>query len=103
MSLVKWGHRISFLKDPPALSHVPVRQKSYSKGSERFLFLDQAIDQMIKKQAVEEVQDRSPGFYSRMFVVPKITGGWRPIIDLSPFNKTVKIDQFQVGDAEIRP
>jgi ribonuclease HI len=41
---------------------------------------------MLVKSATEIVQDDSPGFYSRMFVVPKHGGKWRPIIDLSPLN-----------------
>jgi hypothetical protein len=37
------------------------------------------------KGAIERVQDpfQSPDFYSRLFLVPKKTGGMRPVIDLS--------------------
>jgi ribonuclease HI len=41
---------------------------------------------MLQKSATEIVKDKSKGFYSRMFVVPKQGGKWRPIIDLSPLN-----------------
>ena len=55
---------------------------------------------MIAKQAVEVVPEavihKTPGFYSRMFVVPKKNGKWRPIIDLSPLNKAVECDHFKM-------
>ena len=27
-----------------------------------------------------------PGFYSYLFIMEKITGGWRPVIDIEPLN-----------------
>ena len=50
--------------------------------------LQEAVSAMISKATVEETLD-SPGFYNRMFIVPKSTGGWRPFIDLSPLNQFV--------------
>ena len=42
---------------------------------------------LLEKHAVERVLDQhSPGFYGRLFVVPKSTGGWRPVLDLSLLN-----------------
>jgi hypothetical protein len=42
----------------------------------------------LAKREVEEVPVSSidPGFYSRLFIVPKKTGGMRPVIDLSILN-----------------
>ena len=37
-----------------------------------------------------------PGFYSRLFVVPKASGGWRPVIDLSALNRYLKIPSFRM-------
>ena len=36
----------------------------------------------------------SPGFYSRIFLVTKASGGWRPIIDLSTLNHFIVKTQF---------
>ena len=58
----------------------------HQPGSERAIARDEAISAMVEKNAVEVVHQTSPGFYSRIFVVPKATGGWRPVIDLSPLN-----------------
>ena len=41
---------------------------------------------MLEKGAIEKVSP-SPGFYSRLFVVPKKDGGFRPIINLKLLNK----------------
>ena len=50
----------------------------------------------MEKQAIELIRYPSPGFYSRMFLVPKSSGGWRPVIDLSPFNKAVQTTKFRM-------
>ena len=37
-----------------------------------------------------------PGFYSRLFVTPKVSGGWRPMIDLSLLNRSVLVSSFHM-------
>ena len=51
---------------------------------------------MLEKGAVEVVDDPGLGFYSRLFLVEKATGGWRPVIDLSPLNRFVRQTQFRM-------
>ena len=58
--------------------------------------MDAEITDMEEKQAIEEVLSPEPGFYSRMFVVPKASGGFRPVIDLSPLNKFIKTTKFKM-------
>ena len=48
------------------------------------------IDTMMTKGVLEIVSDPDPGFYSRLFLVEKSSGGWRPVIDLSPLNELVQ-------------
>ena len=38
----------------------------------------------------------SPGFYSRLFVVWKTSGSWRPVIDLSLLNRFVDVSHFRM-------
>ena len=54
---------------------------------------------MISKGALERVHDPGPGFYSRLFLVEKASGGWRPVIDLSPLNEFVQQSPFKMGTA----
>jgi hypothetical protein len=53
---------------------------------------------LILKGAVERVHDpfQSPGFYSRLFLVPKKTGGMRPVIDLSILNTFLLVPHFKM-------
>ena len=58
--------------------------------------LEAEIQELILKGAVESAPLPSPGYYSLMFVVPKASGGWRPIIDLSHLNKFIKKTKFKM-------
>ena len=54
---------------------------------------------MVMKEALEIVTDPDPGFYSRLFLVEKASGGWRPVIDLSPLNEFVRQTPFKMETA----
>ena len=43
-----------------------------------------------------ELAPQSPGFYSRLFLVQKASGSWRPIIDLSTLNDYVTSSHFHM-------
>ena len=66
-------------------SHVLLPLPSYSPSSIRGLALTAAVSDLLAKEAIE-LAPPSPGFYSRLFVTPKVTGGWRPVIDLLHLN-----------------
>ena len=51
---------------------------------------------LVEKGALEVVSDPSPGFYSRLFLVEKASGGWRPVIDLSPLNGFLQQTRFKM-------
>ena len=95
VSVVKRGYKIPF-RAPPPLSVTPVPFPSYNQGSQRALALQEEIAKMLQKGALEAVQDPDPGFYSRLFLVTKATGGWRPVIDLSPLNKFIQLTPFKM-------
>ena len=62
--------------------------------------LDDEVQALLVKHAVEELLPPvSPGFYGRIFVVPKATGGWRPVLDLSPLNRFVAKVRFKMETA----
>lgn len=92
---LRYGYVLPFLKDPP-LSGSPVEFPSYKVGSERHLALEVAVEEMLRKGAIEPVLDPQAGFYSRVFLVPKATGGWRPICDLSVLNRFLVVTHFRM-------
>ena len=63
--------------------------------------LQQAVDDMLLKGAIEPLEDlSSPGFYSRLFLVPKKSGDLRPVIDLSALNRLVDCPTFRMDTPE---
>ena len=90
---IVWGHYLQHRSHPPlfhdfqhfnvkvAAAHHPVIQKE--------------VDELLAKRAIEP-SSRGAGFYSSMFVVPKCTGGLRPILNLKCFNHYGHIPSFKM-------
>ena len=51
---------------------------------------------MLAKGALEIARDPGPGFYSRLFLVEKTSGDWRPVINLSQMNEFVQLSPFKM-------
>ena len=78
----------------PPLVDCPI-QSTDSKSKAHIVHKE--IMEMVNKEALEEVKfPYGKGFYSRIFVVPKPNGKWRPIIDLKSLNNYVKIPTFKM-------
>ena len=73
LQVVKTGYQIPFLHPSP-LSTVPIDYPSYLGNPEKFLALQEEVDQMLQKNTIEEIRDNSPGFYNRLFLVLKASG-----------------------------
>ena len=99
LSVLWYFYRIPFLDSPPPLSRTPISFPKYRAGSPRLLALCHEFEKMLSKDALEIVLDPGPGFYSRHFLVEKVTGGWRPVIDLSHLNKFVCQTPFKMETA----
>ena len=95
VEVLREGYQIPFLSPPP-LSRTPIQLSAYQPPSVRFLALQQEVAALLEKEAIEEVVDPSPGFYNRLFVVPKASGGWRPVLDVSRLNKFVLLTSFSM-------
>ena len=90
LSIVSQGYRILF-HSPPPLSKTPLHLSSHHPQ------LGNAIEALVAKGAVERVSNpESPGFYSRLFLIPKKDGSLRPIIDLSTLNTFIVKDHFKM-------
>ena len=58
--------------------------------------LQQEVDKMLEKGAVEIVHNQVPIFYSILFLVEKTTGGWKSIVSLSSLNAYTAISDFKL-------
>ena len=95
MEVLRFGYRLPFLSAPP-LSGAPLPMPSYSPTSIKGAALEEVTLALVAKGAVELAPLPSPGFYSRLFVVWKTSGSWRPVIDLSRLNRFVDTSHFQM-------
>ena len=50
----------------------------------------------LREKGAVEPAPSGPSYYSRLFVTPKVTGGWRPVIDLSRLNCSVLVSRFHM-------
>ena len=91
------GGSAGWLSDPlrPPLSERPLSLPAYSPQSIKGVALTQELQTLLRKGAVEPAP-QSPGFYSRLFLVQKASGSWRPIIDLSTLNDYVTSSHFHM-------
>ena len=94
VQVLRWGYRLPFVSRP-RLSAVPLPLPSYSANSVRGLALSAAVSDLRTKDAIEPASS-DPGFYSRLFVTLKVTGGWRPVIDLSRLNRFIRLSWFHM-------
>ena len=95
MEVLRFGYRIPFLCEPP-LSKVPISMPSYHPLSTKGVALGEVTQALIAKSAVELAPLPSLDFYSRLFVVWKTSGSWRPVIDLSTLNLFVDVSHFRM-------
>ena len=96
MTVLQDGYCVPFRNSPPPLSWTPVSFPTYRVGSPRAQALRQEIEGMLAKGALEIARDPGTGFYSRLFLVEKASGGWRPMIDLSHLNEFVQLTRFKM-------
>ena len=61
------------------------------------VLLKEAVQKLLEKGAVEPVEDdRLPGFYSHLFLIPKRDGGSQPVIDLSYLYQYLQVKHFKM-------
>ena len=74
MTVLRDGYCVPFTDSPPPLSRTPVSFPTYRSGSPRAQTLRQEVEAMLAKGALEIALDPGPGFYSRLFLVEKVSG-----------------------------
>ena len=79
------GFKIPFTHPPP-LSLPSSASFTVITRQDHVDLIDAEVEALQEKGAIEEVPLSSPGYFSRLFLVPKPVG-WRPIINLKRLNK----------------
>ena len=96
LSVIRGGLDLVFQERPP-LSDSPIPM-SQTSDKEKFHLLSEEVQSLLLKRVIEEIPptQSTPGFYSRLFLVPKKTGGMRPVIDLSILNSYLSVPHFKM-------
>ena len=95
VEVLRWGYQIPFRR-APTLSKDPIPFPAYGPNSIRGKALEGEVQSLLTKGAIEIAPLLSPGFYSRLFVVMKVSGAWRPVIDLSILNLRIQQTSFKM-------
>jgi hypothetical protein len=90
------GHKLELVGRPPlTLPHRLLRNKE-RLGRLHQKLLDMEIADLLKKKAIEPAS-RGPGFFSKIFLVPKKDGGSRPVFNLRPLNAFLSTKPFKMA------
>ena len=96
MEVLQVGPRTPRISSRPPLSTRPIPFMSYTPELENFLVVDQEVQTMLNNNALEVVDDQSPRFVSRIFLVEKATGRWRRVIVFSHWTSFVLRTKFRM-------
>ena len=101
VQVLKEGYQIPFIdQKPPPLAPLPREYPAHSGNKEKFLALQKEVEELEEKEAIEIVKSQTPGFYNRLFLVPKPGGKWRPVLDVSKLNKFVVKTKFSMETSQ---
>ncbi len=92
---VRSGYTLQFGRNPPRFNGVQLTVvNSASKAS----VLQQELPSLLQKGAIEEIPqpDIEQVFFSHYFLVPKMDGGLRPILDLRCLNFSIYKGKFKM-------
>ena len=93
--LISRGYTLQFASPPPRFNGI---LETILSSRADCLDLQSELQELLTKDAISRVPrgEENQGFYSRYFLVPKKTGGMRPILDLSLFNRSIMVGPFHM-------
>ena len=93
LSTIKEGLKLEFIAKPPFSG---IRKTNVNVQNSN-IFLSE-VDKLLEKGAIEPVplENMRTGFYSTFFLVPKKSGGLRPVINLKPLNRYLRKQHFKM-------
>ena len=96
--LVQFGYKMKF-DTLPKLSQ-PRATFATSLPEEQMNVVRASVAEFVAKGAVRKLSKdeakNSPGFYSKLFTVPKPNGSWRMIIDMRKLNSHISKKKFKM-------
>ena len=99
VTALREGYTLPF-RFRPNLTRSPTVISNYVNPQNHSHLLE-ALYQLVNKNAVEPVANqKSLGFYNRLFLVPKPNNRWRPILDLSTLNTFLNTESFKMETPE---
>ena len=90
------GYSLPFVTQPPV--SLP-STNSFTRLSQPELIrvVDEEVESLLNKGAIEEVPASEPGYFSHLFCVPKPDGKWRPILNLKKLNSNhLEVPHFRM-------
>ena len=110
-STVRWlrkGYPLPFRRPMGQQPEVKLLMRSpkglltnYRLGSEKQLALECKINELLAKGAIQEMPESQPGFFSRVFLRAKRTGGYRLILDVSELNEHLVCQTFKMDTTQV--
>lgn len=85
------GYKIEFT-EPPFQFHIP---NEIPFSDDQAHLVDQEVESLLQKGAIELVSPSSDQFLSTIFIVPKKDGSFRPVINLRYLNHFVQYHHFK--------
>ena len=99
LNIITDGHIFPFIKKPN-LAKQPLISSGY-KDQQKPLALASCIQSILIKNTIERVdKEKSLGFYSCLFLVPKPQQKWRPVKDQSRLNSFLKMENSKKETSE---
>ena len=92
LSTITEGLKIDF-KSKPFQHQQPTE---IPMGATQESICDEEVTNLLAKGAVSKVPNDSEGFICSLFVIPKKSGGFRPIINLKPLNQFIWFEHFKM-------
>lgn len=88
------GYRLPFIQHPPSQENEPSCHLSTLEKQ----ICSQEITRLLKRGAIEIVEDCENQFLSSFFVIRKSSGGWRFILNLKKLNRFIFAPHFKLED-----
>jgi hypothetical protein len=94
---VSEGIKLDFVETPKQLSY----PRPVAMSADMLRVCDQEVEDLLKKGAIVRVLDSgTDGFICSLFVIPKKSGGFRPIVNLKPLNCFIRYEHFKMENLD---